>query len=368
MWLHAVSVGEVASAVGFIQMINSAFPHLRIIVSTVTDTGRKVAKERLNNIAKIVYIPFDIPLFIRNAISHYRPTLFVIMETELWPNLIREFNRSKIPVILINGRISEKSFKGYHKLRFFIGDVLQKMDKFCVQNELYAERLNKLGAPADKIFVVGNFKFDARPPGPVPEWTKLIKGKVIVAGSTHNPEEEIILSSYMKLKEEFPSIILILAPRHPERFKEVESLVKKKGLRYIKRSHLLTQSPSKIDIDILILDVIGELGSVYGACDIAIIGGSFIKHGGQNPLEPAYWSKGIVCGPSMENFPFVEEFYREKAALRVDEGTLYEHLSELLKNPQEISLMGKRARKIYDKNSGATQRTFDIIKKYLVSH
>lgn len=365
MWIHAVSVGEVASAVPFIKKINSAFPNLQIIVSTVTDTGRKVAIERLADIAKIVYIPFDIPLFIRSAINRYSPSIFIIMETELWPNIIKEFSKTGIPVVLINGRISERSYNGYLKIRFFIKDVLQKMDKLCMQNELYAKRIMELGAPAERLFTTGNFKFDARPPGAIPEWTKILNGKVIIAGSTHNPEEELILKSYVKLKAQFPALTLILAPRHPERFKEVEELVKKIGLKCIKRTDLQSQNFSKIEPTVVILDVIGELASVYGACDLAIIGGSFIKHGGQNPLEPAFWSKPILCGPSMENFPFIEEFYREKAALKTNEKTLFDCLANLLRDPEEISLMGKRARELYLKNSGAIDKTFNVVRGYL---
>lgn len=365
MWIHAVSVGEVASAVPFIKKINSAFPNLQIIVSTVTDTGRKVAIERLADIAKIVYIPFDIPLFIRSAINRYSPSIFIIMETELWPNIIKEFSKTGIPVVLINGRISERSYNGYLKIRFFIKDVLQKMDKLCMQNELYAKRIMELGAPAERLFTTGNFKFDARPPGAIPEWTKILNGKVIIAGSTHNPEEELILKSYVKLKAQFPALTLILAPRHPERFKEVEELVKKIGLKCIKRTDLQSQNFSKIEPTVVILDVIGELASVYGACDLAIIGGSFIKHGGQNPLEPAFWSKPILCGPSMENFPFIEEFYREKAALKTNEKTLFDCLANLLMDPEEISLMGKRARELYLKNSGAIDKTFNVVRGYL---
>ncbi len=365
LWFHAVSVGEVVSAVAFIQMIKSAYPDFRIIVSTVTDTGRKVAYERLANIARIVYIPFDIPLFIRNALSHYNPFLFIIMETELWPNIINQLKKAGIPIILINGRISERSFNGYQKIGFFIKDILQKIDKFSMQNELYAQRIIKLGALPEKTFAAGNFKFDARPPGAIPEWMKSLQGKIIIAGSTHYPEESIVLNSYIKLIEKFPSLTLILAPRHPERFKEVEDLVKKKGLRYIKRSDLLAQMSFEHASVVVILDVIGELASVYGGCDIAIIGGSFIKHGGQNPLEPAYWSKGIVCGPSMENFPFIEEFYTKKAALKADRETLHDCLYKLMESPEEILLMGKRARDIYDNNSGAMARTFNIVKGYL---
>jgi len=365
LWIHAVSVGEVISSVSFVQKFRAQYPDSDIIVSTVTDTGQKVAAERLSDIAQIIYMPFDIPFFIRKTIDFFNPSLFIIMETELWPNIIKELKKRGIPVILINGRISEKSFNGYLKLRFFMKHVLQNIDRFCVQNEIYAERIIKLGAIPDNVRVTGNFKFDTRPPAGLPDWAKLLNGRVIIAGSTHEPEEEIILDAYMKLKKDFPDIILILAPRHPERFKEVEDLVKSKGVTYARRSDLHTTIHPVIESGVVILDAIGELAAVYGACDIAVIGGSFIKHGGQNPLEPAYWSKSIICGASMENFPFIEEFYSENAALKTDRYGLYSCLKELLQSPDRISAMGEKARKLYEKNSGATDRALDDIKEFL---
>lgn len=365
IWIHAVSVGEVISSVAFIKQIKESYPEIQIIVSTVTDTGQKVAKERISDIARIIYMPFDTPIFIKKALDYLNPSLMIIMETELWPNIIKECKRRNIPVMLINGRISEKSYKGYKRLGFFMKDIIRDIDNFCMQNELYSERIRNLGASAEKIKVTGNFKFDTKPPSKIPEWTNLLNGRVIVAGSTHNPEEDIIIDSYIRLTKDFPELILILAPRHPERFKTVEDLLKKKGLQYIKRSDLRSNSPNIIGPIVVILDVIGELASVYGACDIAIIGGSFIKHGGQNPLEPAYWSKAIVCGQSMENFPFIEEFYEKKAAIKTDKINLYNTLYELLQSPKRLFYMGREAKKLYEKNSGAIDRALDEVRKYL---
>lgn len=365
IWIHAVSVGEVISTVTFIRQIKESYPDLDIIVSTVTDTGQKVAKDRLSDIARIIYVPFDIPYCIKKTINYFKPSLMIIMETEIWPNIIREFKKRYIPVIIVNGRISEKSFKGYKKLDFFMRDVLKNIDKFCMQNQLYAERMRKLGANSERISVSGNFKFDTRPPAEPPEWTKLLNGKVIIAGSTHHPEEEIILNTYVRLKADLPELILILAPRHPERFKEVEELVKKKALQYIKRSDLKSNRLPLTGSIVVILDVIGELASLYGACDIAVIGGSFIKHGGQNPLEPAYWEKAIICGHSMENFPFIEEFYQGNAALKTDEANLYSSIYELLQSPERLLAMGREAKRLYEKNSGATDRVLTAVREYL---
>jgi 3-deoxy-D-manno-octulosonic-acid transferase len=255
-----------------------------------------------------------------------------------------------------------------------------------MQNELYAERIKAMGAQIDKIKVIGNFKFDTKPSSQIPEWTRILKSQefTIIAGSTHRTEEDIILDAYIKIRNDFPATTLIIAPRHPERFREVEELIKKKGLEYIKRSelahsslliahsskntsisHELSAMSHQLSGVVVLLNVIGELASVYSVCDIAIMGGSFIEHGGQNPLEPAYWGKAIICGPHMENFPFIEEFYRSGGAIRVDSVNLYQALRELLGLPEKILSIGKAANKLYDKNSGATNRAMEIIGTYL---
>mgnify|MGYP001066121400 CR=1 FL=1 len=175
VWIHAVSVGEVIAAIPLVKKIKARYPSAEIVVSTVTDTGQKVANERMGDIARIIYVPFDLPIIIRNTVKNTRPSLFIIMETELWPNIIRILSRLGVPVLLMNGRISEKSFEGYKKLRFFIKDALSRMSLLCMQNELYADRIKAMGAESDKVKVIGNFKFDTKPSSPAPEWTKMLK-------------------------------------------------------------------------------------------------------------------------------------------------------------------------------------------------
>jgi 3-deoxy-D-manno-octulosonic-acid transferase len=367
IWIHAVSVGEAIASVPLIKRLKETHPSLEIVVSTVTDTGQKVAMERGGEFARIIYVPFDMPFAVRNALQYIKPTLFVIMETELWPNIIKIFSNLKIPVLLMNGRISDRSFSGYMRLRFFIKNVLDDMSILCMQNELYAERIRVLGAKHEKVRVTGNFKFDTRPSFPVPEWTGILRGEVVVAGSTHRTEEDLILEAYSKLKTDFPQLNLVIAPRHPERFKEVEDIIKNRGFQYIKRSELNASRITHHASQIILLDVMGELSSVYGAADIAVMGGTFIEHGGQNPLEPAYWGKPIVCGPHMENFPFIEEFYKNSAAVKVDRDSLYQTLKELLGLKQKMSSMGMAAKELYNKNAGATERAVDIIKSFLSS-
>ncbi len=370
IWIHAVSMGEAIASVPLVKKIKSRYPSAEIVVSTVTDTGQKVAKERVGDIARIIYVPFDLPFIIRNTVKNIRPSLFIIMETELWPNIIRILSRLGVPVVLMNGRISEKSFSGYKKLGFFIKDVLKNMSLLCMQNELYADRIKALGAEHDKVRIIGSFKFDTRPSLSAPEWTKALKGTVVIAGSTHRTEEDLIIDAYVKLKAGFPTLNLIIAPRHPERFKEVEDLLKRNDIEYLKRSEISNfdtptlQHHAGSGIAVL-LDAVGELASVYGACDIAIMGGSFIQHGGQNPLEPAYWGKAIVCGPHMENFPFIDEFYKNGGALKTDADNLRQSLKELLSDQGKMSAMGKTAKELYEKNSGAVERAMKEIERYL---
>jgi 3-deoxy-D-manno-octulosonic-acid transferase len=381
----------VIAAVPLIKKIKEKYPSAEVVVSTVTDTGQKIAGEKAGDTARIIYMPFDLPLSIKNAANRFSPSIFIIMETELWPNAIRTLNKLNVPVLLMNGRISEKSFIGYKRIRFFIKNVLRDMSLFCVQNELYADRLKALGAKPEKVRVIGSLKFDTGHCSAVPEWTGILKEQksevspvrkslsngvrsqkseekkqefTIIAGSTHRTEEELIIDAYKKLKTDFPRINLIIAPRHPERFKEVEELLKRKGVEYLKRSNVIGHG-TRVTGVVVLLDVMGELAAVYGACDVAIMGGSFIEHGGQNPLEPAYWGKAIVCGPHMENFPFIEEFYRCGGALMTNADSLYDSLRAILISPEKISSMGKAAKELYEKNAGATDRAMEEIERYL---
>lgn len=373
IWIHAVSMGEVISAVPFIRKLKASYPSLSIMLSTITDTGQKVARERLSDVAEVIYFPFDLVHILRKAVRQLRPVAFIAMETELWPNTFSTLNRAGIPVLIMNGRLSENSFNGYKKVRFFIGRVIRCVDVFCMQDNIYAERIVSLGAAEERVKVIGNFKFDTKPSDKMPEWARALRSPVIVAGSTHGTEEDLILNSYVKLKSGFPQLNIIIAPRHPERFNEVEGLIKKKGLECLRVSEIkktgsyeaLSFSTSQSNNLVILLDVVGELASVYGICDIAIIGGSFIEHGGQNPLEPAFWGKPMICGPHMENFPFMEEFYGDAGAVRSDAGGLYIAIKELLLSPEKRKTIGDRASALYNEKSGAIDSALKIIKGYI---
>jgi 3-deoxy-D-manno-octulosonic-acid transferase len=338
----------------FIKALKERHPGLRLIVSTVTDTGQKVALEQLSALAEIIYFPFDVAAVFRRAVDRVRPGLFLVMETELWPNALRVLKKKGIPVIVLNGRISDASFKGYKLIRFFISRVLQDVTLFCIV---------ELGANKNNVIITGNFKFDIKVSLEKPRWALGIAGPVIVAGSTHRGEEDLIVSSYVRLREDFGDLTLIVAPRHPERFDEVEGLIRAKGLPCLRRSRL--KGPEPLSGSVVLLDTMGELSAVYGAADIAVMGGSFIGHGGQNPLEPAYWGKPVICGPHMENFPFIREFYETGGAARAEGPELYQTLKELLLHPERRAEMGKKAGDLLKRKSGSVDKALRAIEEHL---
>lgn len=357
VFLHAVSVGEVIASVPFIKAFKDRHPETPIVVSTITDTGQKVASERLKGIAEVIYLPFDLPFAIRALISRLKPSAFITMETEIWPNLFRIMNENGIPVIILNGRISERSFKGYGKIKFLMESILKKVSLLCMQDEVYAGRVSELGANPKNIVVTGSFKFDINLSHEQLPWAGRITGPVVVAGSTHRGEEALMLSAYERLRGEFAGLNLILAPRHPERFDEVEELLKGSQTPYVRRSLPWDSVSGKA----ILLDTIGELSSVYAYADIAVIGGSFIEHGGQNPLEPACYGKPVVCGPHMENFPFMEDFYSAGAAIKAEKNGLYDVLKELLSSPEKRRSIGKAAKGLLEKNRGAVDKALKAV-------
>lgn len=366
LWIHAVSVGEVIAALPLLRKLREQYPSCTILLSTITDTGQKVARERAPKGTWVIYLPFDIPSVLERALNTLNPGTLIILETELWPNLLRACASRKIPVLLLNGRISENSYRGYRKVAFFMKKVLACVDFFGMQNEEYAARIRSLGVEQRRVGNLGNFKFDAVLPHEPPAWTDRISHPVLVAGSTSEGEEGMITSAYLELKNDFPGLTLVLAPRHPERFAEVGNFLKNGGIPLLKYSELsaLNSQPGTLK-GVILLDTVGELSGVYGAGDIAIIGKSFMGRGGQNPLEPAAWGKPILCGPHMENFPVIREFYEAGAALEVSPVNLPAAIRELLMNPEKADALGSRAREVYRKNSGAVERAMEVLAKYL---
>ena len=369
------------AAVPLLRSLRKKYPSRTILLSTITDTGQKVARARAPEGTIVIYLPFDIPSVVARAMKTVNPELLIIMETELWPNLFKICASRKIPVILMNGRISENSFRGYRRISFFMKKVLSCVEFFGMQNDEYAARIRSLGVAHSRIMSLGNFKFDATPPSKIPEWTARVQRPVLIAGSTNEGDEELITSVYLQLKKDFPALNLILAPRHPERFDAVAAMIASKNIAWLRRSAFDDQiippppAPSPLDGEgtgreeikgtVILLDTVGELSAVYGVSDIAIIGKSFAGYGGQNPLEPASWGKAILCGPHMENFPVIREFYNAGAALEVSAENLPAALRELLLSPEKAVAMGSRARELYGRNSGAVGRAMEVLAKYL---
>jgi len=245
--------------------------------------------------------------------------------------------------------------------------VLSHIDLFGMQETIYAERIKSFGIDKSRVLNIGNLKFDTQPPSQIPRWTENIQGPVIVAGSTHEGEETLIASVYTKLKNDFPSLNLIIAPRHPERFKDVEKMLESIKTTFLKRSSFSAHAsgPDQIQGELVLLDSVGELSAIYGIATIAIIGKSFRGYGGQNPLEPAFWGKPILCGPHMENFPIIENFYQEGASVQVSEDGLYATLREMLLAPEKTQEIGLKAQQLYRMNTGAVDRSIEIISRYL---
>ncbi|MFZ2198548.1 MAG: 3-deoxy-D-manno-octulosonic acid transferase [Thermodesulfovibrionales bacterium] len=370
IWVHAVSVGEVNAAIQLLRRLRGKYPDMPIVLSTITDTGQKVASVKVPEGVRVVYLPFDISSILEKAFRLVRPKMLIVMETELWPNIFRLAHKSNIPVIILNGRISEKSSQGYRKISFFMKKVFSYVTAFSMQSSLDAQRLKSIGADENKVLVSGNFKFDmdlSNRNYKMPAWTEAVKGPVLMAGSTHKGEEELVLSAYLKNCVKFPDLKLILAPRHPERFKEVADMLLAQGISFVRRSELGDNDSAELPFKdkVLLLDSIGELTSVYAIADIAIIGKSFFGTGGQNPLEPAYWGKPILCGPNMENFPFMQEFYDAGAAFEIQPSSLADKIGELLSDPDTAKEAGKKARRLYESKSGAVEKAMEIIGKYI---
>ncbi len=368
LWIHSVSVGETLAVVPLVRELTK---EVSFVLSTVTDTGQKVAMERFKGLpVKTIFCPIDCPFAIGRTLRAMNPRGVLLTETEIWPNLICE-SAKKAKVALINGRLSERSFLKYQKVKFFISRVLNKLEFLGVQEEIYAERFFELGVPRERIYITGNVKFDINIPKREFPWEKSLVKPVIIAGSTHHPEEREILKVFFEV---FKEGTLILAPRHPQRFKEVENLIrefqKEKDFEFKRLSEFKGIGDIKVNkkIMVILVDQIGILGSLYRISELAIIGGSFITHGGQNPLEPIFWGKPVVCGPSMENFPFITEFLEKGALFQVKNAEeLKGLLKEFLKNRTFFEESGKRAQEILEKKRGATSKTLKLIKNYILS-
>ena len=365
LWIHAVSVGEVLSLRGLVSELRARHPAWPIYFSTLTSSGYRIARQGLSGVEEIFFVPLDFGWVVRRFFAALKPEMFVLAESEFWPQLLRQARRNCRSVILINGRISQRSYARYHRWRRLIRPLLGNIDYFLLQTDKDLERLEGIGIPRQRLEVAGNLKVDLRlPPVSTEEKTRLKEDfglspgkKVIVAGSTHRGEEEMILNAFAAAKKIRPDLALVIAPRHPERSSEVEKFAAAIGLRTMKR----TAADPKRPWEILILDTIGELVKFYALADLAFVGGSLIPHGGQNLLEPAYYGTPLCFGRHMENFAELADRFISSGAARIIHGP--EDMEELFSMQDKSGLdeMGRRAQELLRSLQGATARTLQVI-------
>ena len=359
IWVHAVSVGEVMAAHPLIRDLRKKYPHRKFILSTVTVTGNYTAKQRVPEADAVFYFPFDYPWIVRRVIRMINPAIVLVAETELWPNFFRELKRQGIPSALVNGRISPKSYGNYLKFKSFFTEVFENVTLFCMQSEEDAARIQDIGASADKIMITGNLKFDQKIPTAQQQPVAIAPGrKVITAGSTHRGEEAILLEIYSRLRKTHHDLVLIIAPRHPERFDEVCGLITSAG--YVCQRRTRIKGPVR---DVVLLDTIGELRAFYSLCNIAFVGGSLVKVGGHNLLEPAAMKKPVIFSSYMFNFKEISEalIHAGGGIMVKDKEELYGKLDNLLSDNELARSIGEKAFKVIAANSGATARTIDAV-------
>lgn len=377
IWIHAVSLGEVVAVAPLARDLRGRYPEARVIVSTVTETGREAVEQRLEGIAEHRYAPLDFPWVVNQVIDRLTPSLYVFVETELWPNLLRSLRRRNIPSILVNGRLSTRSYERQRLpgIRGFYRTMLKMISCCLMQSERDAARMIELGADPARVRCTGNIKFDQPVPEPRADGLGLsrdrlgltVEDRLLVAGSTHPGEEEAIVSAYRSLHEEFPHLLLVLAPRHIERALQVEQMVRSKGLAVSRRSSGETGQMSGTGPRVVILDTRGELALLYREALVAFVGGTLAPIGGHNLLEPAVWGKPVFFGPHTDHCAEVATLLSDAQGGRMvrDEQDLAQALRELLRDPEALRRMGQAAQQVVAENQGALKRTADIIATYL---
>jgi len=395
IWIHAVSVGEALSGITLARRLKETYPHRPLIISTTTQTGQALARDRMPFADAVIYFPLDWAFCVRRALNAVRPSVVLVLETEIWPNFLREAGRRKIPVLFVSGRISDRSFARYQRylgvfgffLRPFLGNALSNASAFLMQSEKDAQRVRAMGATADRVLISGNLKYDLELPAPTPlsnwlaaEIKRSGRSPIIVAGSVVATEEPHALIAFGTLQGEYPKALLVLAPRKPECFDEAAEFIDESHRKFIRRSQLPIAGPSQSqavhppdnstipsDVTVLLIDSIGELASLYALADGAFVGGSLVSSGGHNILEPAAFGKIPVFGPSMENFSEIaSRFVSAGAAIQVespeDAGVAW---IELFRDPERMKKMGETARHLVADSRGATDRAMAEIAKRL---
>jgi 3-deoxy-D-manno-octulosonic-acid transferase len=376
IWIHAVSVGEVLTARPLISDLKRRYPNLRMFLSTTTMAGQQLARRNVQDVDAVFYFPFDLGFVVRRTLDLVRPKLFIMMETEIWPNLLRECRARGIKTAVVNGRLSARSFPRYRMIRPMMRRVLDHIDKFLVQSEESARRFIDLGADPSRVVVTGSLKFDslelsstalqARARDRVLRYFRVPSSRpVIVSGSTMKGEEGSVLRAFRKVRTAAPNTLLVLAPRNPERFAEAEQLARSEGWKVARRSDLAIDAEPRVDI--VILDTIGELATIYQIATIVFVGGSLVATGGHNVLEPAVFGKPIVFGPHMENFlEIADAFVTNGAGVQVSgEAGLEDAFLSLMVDPVRRARLGAAARALVEANRGANEKSVTVLSALL---
>jgi len=377
IWIHAVSVGEVLTARALLPQLRERYPRLRLFLSTTTMTGQQIARNSVQYVDEVFYFPFDLGFIVNRTLRLVKPRLFIMMETEIWPNLLSACRRGGVRTVLVNGRISSRSYPRYRLARPFFRRVLTNVDRFCMQSEESARRIVDMGADPEKVVVTGSLKFDSldlpgvatpadRGRNRVLRYFRITNDRpVVIAASTLKGEEEPVLEAFQRIRARLPGALLIVAPRKPERFDEVELLARRGGWNVARRSELPVDSEPRQDV--VVLDTIGELAQLYQVATAVFVGGSLVDQGGHNILEPAVFGKAIVFGPHMQNFAEIARaFVENDAAVQIRSGReLEQALLGLLMDPVRRARLGAAARALVEANRGARGKTMVAIARVL---
>ena len=380
IWIHAVSVGEVLTARALLPELRERYPRLRIFLSTTTMSGQQIAANSLQYVDEVFYFPFDLGFIVRRTLRLVRPRLFIMMETEIWPNLLRACHRAGVRTALLNGRISNRSYPRYRLVRPLFRRVLQHVDRFCMQSDESARRIIDLGAPRERVLITGSLKFDSlelpdatgaldggfraqdRGRNRVLRYFRISPGRpVVIAASTLKGEEGPVLEAFLRIRASTPNALLVLAPRKPERFGEAERLARAAGYTVARRSELRVDAEPRQQV--VILDSIGELAQLFQIATAVFVGGSLVDAGGHNILEPAVFGKPILFGPHMQNFAEIARTFLDNgAAIQIrDERELEPVLTALLGDPVRRASLGAAARALVEANRGARGKSLDAL-------
>lgn len=371
VWFHTVSAGETIAATPLIKQIAQEYSDLPVLVTTMTPTGSQQVVERLGDSVDHCYAPYDFAFAVERFFSRVKPRMLVLMETELWPNLIGAADAAGIPVILINARLSARSAKGYAKVGGLTRRMLSQLSDVACQSEEHRQRFIQLGANPERTQVTGSVKFDLALPDDFTQKVQatrlslsLTDQPVWIAASTHPGEDELVLAAFAQVRQHFPQVCLILVPRHPVRADDVGELVCAAGFSFAKQSQCTPQQPAG-DVDVVIGDVMGTLLTLYGVADIAFVGGSLVPLGGHNPLEPALCKLPIVCGPHQFNFPQISEVLAAQGGLNIVQTAeeLSERISAWLGDRASAKQVGEAAASVVDANRGATAKVLVLLRE-----